>query len=729
MSNNIGKNDIIIELQNEFDKEIKEIDKDKFQELLAKWEKLYHNTNLGLEDYTNRQENSEKNLAKFLLYYPDSNKFFGSAKPTGNNYKTMLYANKNGTYSILEKNKEATQEQAENYYKKYIYPLFEKADNVKSYEDFKNLEIDKNYENHKHNMMLRKIVVINSLLKQNEGSDLYCNLIPLYSEECLKNICDYLSITCDRSLVEPMKEIADWCFGNLKIEKNPISIVVLGHVLYNKHSGDRVVYLPYDSKKSGKIKVNNNVCEYTTGNNPKDLMENDKFVYVADKQASIVYQGVITDVNKQKEDVYNVVVKLKKESKEISSFQKILNVGNSRTEQNIYKIKCYKELESYFDNLGKDINMQDDCVVLTERESNNKLQTEMMSVNPTAYNKIFYGVPGCGKSYHIEHDVLGEIFNDKDYIENKTKYSHNVFRTIFYQDYSHADFVGQYMPKRVNGQVEYVFVPKVFTKALERAYQKPEEPVVLIIEEINRGDAASIFGDIFQLLDRNNGGRSEYEIDCDEIVDYLSNVKNRNETITNIVGENEKEGTNKIYIPSNLYLLATMNTCDQNVFALDTAFKRRWNMKEIPNEFKEEYKIKDKRVPCNFDGKYITWEKFVKVVNEQIVDSSDEFFGDDRQIGCFFVDDTCLLLKDETANESKSRNFAYKVISYLWNDVAKLNRNKWFVDDVKTLHDAIAKFVDNKDVFSSVLKTELLKDESQSNTSQAEADENESTEE
>ncbi len=345
-----------------------------------------------------------------------------------------------------------------------------------------------------------------------------------------------------------------------------------------------------------------------------------------------------------------------------------------------------------------------------------KRQNDKLASNSTphtgAYNKIFYGVPGCGKSWHIENKVLSEIFGDKDYVNNKSNYSPNVFRTIFYQDYSHTDFVGQYMPKRINGQVEYTFVPKVFTKALKRAYQHPEEPVVLIIEEINRGDAASIFGDIFQLLDRDRSGKSEYEIDCDEIVDYLRGVENKNKTKTNIVGENEAEGKNKIYIASNLYLLATMNTCDQNVFALDTAFKRRWNMEEIPNEFKG-HKIKDMLVPYDFGGKYITWENFVETVNAQITDKSDEFFGDDRQIGCFFVDDTCLL---DNANDpefkEKCENFAYKVISYLWNDVAKINRPAWFNDEIKTLHNALTVFTgenkDFKDLFNSELKNNLI---------------------
>lgn len=350
-------------------------------------------------------------------------------------------------------------------------------------------------------------------------------------------------------------------------------------------------------------------------------------------------------------------------------------------------------------------------VVSISQTNNEKGTSNNKTHFPVAYNKIFYGVPGCGKSYHIEHIVLDEIFQNCN--DKKDK---NIFRTIFYQDYSHADFVGQYMPKRINGQVEYTFVPKVFTKALEKAYQCPDEPVVLIIEEINRGDAASIFGDIFQLLDRNSDGESEYKIDCDEIVDYLNEKRKKkayksSENISQIID------TGKIYLPKNLYLLATMNTCDQNVFALDTAFKRRWRMEEIPNEFNN-HELKDKFVPYDFGAdEYITWEDFVKVVNKQIVDCSDEFFGDDRQIGCFFVDDTCLLDDPPVKDEDKSRNFAYKVISYLWNDVAKINRTKWFKENIKTLHDVIDGFKRNDEIFNDDLKQALRNNNQQTSDS------------
>lgn len=158
-------------------------------------------------------------------------------------------------------------------------------------------------------------------------------------------------------------------------------------------------------------------------------------------------------------------------------------------------------------------------------------------------------------------------------------------------------------------------------------------------------------------------------------------------------------------------------------------------MEEIPNEFNN-HELKDKFVPYDFgDDEYITWEDFVKVVNKQIVDCSDEFFGDDRQIGCFFVDDTCLLDDLSVKDEDKSRNFAYKVISYLWNDVAKINRTKWFKENIKTLHDVIDGFKRNDEIFNDDLKQALRNNNQQTSDSTDtgktinEAEENEGTDE
>lgn len=184
------------------------------------------------------------------------------------------------------------------------------------------------------------------------------------------------------------------------------------------------------------------------------------------------------------------------------------------------------------------------------------------------YNKIYYGIPGCGKSYHIENTVLDGV--DKE---------NNVFRTTFYLDYSNSDFIGQIYPVVDGDKVKYEPIPGPFTKALERALTNKDEMIYLVVEEINRGNAAAIFGDTFQLLDRlkeNKNGRvigdSEYPISNAFIEDYL-----RKQGVEFVPGN--------IYIPHNLTLLATMNTSDQNVFPLDTAFKRRWNREKVTSDW------------------------------------------------------------------------------------------------------------------------------------------------
>ena len=220
-------------------------------------------------------------------------------------------------------------------------------------------------------------------------------------------------------------------------------------------------------------------------------------------------------------------------------------------------------------------------------------------------NKIFYGTPGCGKSYYVENTVLSQEGINKNF----------VYRTTFYQDYTNTDFVGQIRPKINNqGNVTYEFNPGPFTLALKNAFENPNENVALIIEELNRGNVPNIFGDIFQLLDRQKNGTSRYRITNVNIQDYLKN----------------KSSYKKDYIeiPKNLFIFATMNTSDQNVFTLDTAFKRRWKFKKIDNIFLKEDKIGNKYVP---GLKNINWEKFVKTINKHIIKHATSLSAENKQ--------------------------------------------------------------------------------------------------
>lgn len=298
-------------------------------------------------------------------------------------------------------------------------------------------------------------------------------------------------------------------------------------------------------------------------------------------------------------------------------------------------------------------------------------------INGNAINKIYFGIPGCGKSYHIAHKVLAGYEKE------------NIIRTTFYQDYSNTDFVGQILPKisrDENGKdiVEYIFNPGPFTLALIQAISNPTKKVALVVEEINRGNAPAIFGDIFQLLDRDENSVSEYGIVNVSIIDYLNDYE------FTVNGKKVKYHFDEIKIPGNLDILATMNTSDQNVYTLDTAFTRRWSKERIPNEFNG-HAIKDMLVPRM---NTCTWGKFVEVVNNHIKDNLESLqVNEDKQVGAFFVKERDLLAKEEGPTDAKVKAFAYKVLEYLWDDVSKLDHSIIFNPSYKTFEGLVDGFV------------------------------------
>lgn len=279
-------------------------------------------------------------------------------------------------------------------------------------------------------------------------------------------------------------------------------------------------------------------------------------------------------------------------------------------------------------------------------------------------NLIVYGTPGCGKSHYVEHILL------KDYPKE------NYIRTTFFQDYTNTDFVGQILPKVEGEKVTYEFNPGPFTLALELAIKKPNERVALVIEELNRGSSASIFGDIFQLLDRKEGV-SEYAISNANIINYLK------EQFKGVYS------FDSIKLPGNLSIFATMNTSDQNVFTLDTAFKRRWKFKKLLNKFEADHKFKDMFIP----GADITWQNFVNGINKYILDSSNGLNSEDKQLGVYFVDEKGMRKETLDASDPKAiEDFAYKVLEYLWDDVAKFDRSSWFDKEIKSLDQLVEEY-------------------------------------
>ena len=278
-------------------------------------------------------------------------------------------------------------------------------------------------------------------------------------------------------------------------------------------------------------------------------------------------------------------------------------------------------------------------------------------------NQIFYGAPGCGKSYKIEK-ILQK--NNVEYV-----------RILFHPEYCYTDFVGQFQPKVVennngNTEITYEFIEGPFIKILKAALlEKSEKNYALVIDEINRGNAPAIFGDIFQLLDRKENGESEYSI--------------RNSMISEKIygkGNEDKD----IKLPSNLYIFATMNTSDQNVFTLDTAFKRRWYFEKISNRFSDTDNIETKKLAnTKIDQLNITWKEFQEKINSVMAEKLFIYGvdGEDKQLGKYFVTKSDL---------SDRKKFAYKVLMYLWEDAVKVDRNILF-NNYKTLDELIDAFI------------------------------------
>ena len=293
--------------------------------------------------------------------------------------------------------------------------------------------------------------------------------------------------------------------------------------------------------------------------------------------------------------------------------------------------------------------------------------------------QIYYGAPGTGKSKTIKDLTFGE----------------SVIRTTFHPDSDYASFVGTYKPiteevtlrdcygKKVideetnevvkEERIAYKFIPQAFLEAYVEAWKKlgSSKKQYLIIEEINRGNCAQIFGDLFQLLDRNEYGFSDYPIVADkDMQKYLEKefagweITNKDE-INQLYGEANMVNLimkgERLVLPSNLYIWATMNTSDQSLFPIDSAFKRRWDWKYVPIR---EGRDKETNAPLNWyintGDKQYNWWSFISKVNELIGSLTNS---EDKKLGYFFCK-----AKD---GEIDADLFVSKVIFYLWNDVFK----------------------------------------------------------
>lgn len=290
------------------------------------------------------------------------------------------------------------------------------------------------------------------------------------------------------------------------------------------------------------------------------------------------------------------------------------------------------ETSSYIASIAYYLSLSEDLYNLLT-VTNDTVQSKDKS------NIIYFGAPGTGKSHKVEEKL-------------KTVDSHFFERITFHPEFDNASFVGGYKPitENVDGkdEIKYKFIPQAFTNIYERAWNDLDNQYYLAIEEINRGNCAEIFGDIFQLLDRN----SNYSVSpSSELKEYLNKV------IIN------KDGiSNGLKLPPNLSILATMNTSDQSLFPMDSAFKRRWDWEYIPicydditeNESFGYYVYIE-------DTTFFKWIDFIKNVNAVI--KTNPNLGMDKCIGNYFI--------KSDSKEITLKEFVNKAIFYLWNDVFK----------------------------------------------------------
>lgn len=422
---------------------------------------------------------------------------------------------------------------------------------------------------------------------------------------------------------------------------------------------------------AGIVASDSNTTELTKGVGLNTSISNNDFnVVFADK-----YNIDIIDKDKLKESsVEDLGIKLKEmydadgKNKNSAILTFGIKYGNIIRKNEIKSpdiVKASGISEKYSTEVDKALRIYDSLFKREYKIGFKHLQT-------IGYNKIYYGIPGCGKSHHIQYNVLKNVDKNKC-----------VVRTTFYPDYTNSDFIGQIRPVvKQDKSVEYDPVPGPFTKILEKAYQDPYETYYLVIEELNRGNAAAIFGDTFQLLDRlerpNDGrfpGDSEYPISNEFIEDYFTK-----HNVTFIPG--------KIFIPHNLIILATMNTSDQNVFTLDTAFKRRWDRERVISDWDDvNNDIKDLLVP----GTNITWKNFAEKVNYRITtyDKEGGVSFEDKQLGAYFATKDMLVCPgdDDNTKKRKKEKFMNNVIDYLFNDVVTFNPEKLFGNN--TSYDAL----------------------------------------
>lgn len=338
-------------------------------------------------------------------------------------------------------------------------------------------------------------------------------------------------------------------------------------------------------------------------------------------------------------------------------------------------LKSNRGLKSALDRYGEflsEINEKNIQEEVFETNYITKLNTKYY------HNRILFGAPGTGKSYTLNMERI-DLLKDGGGFE----------RVTFHPDYSYAHFVGTYKPvSNENGEISYEYVPgpfmRTYVAALKSAKTDNPKPYLLIIEEINRANVAGVFGDVFQLLDRNSENISEYPIQTSEDM--------RKYLVKELGGDSALY--TEIKIPDNMFIWATMNSADQGVYPMDTAFKRRWNFTYLGINDNEEG-ILEREVSLG-RGEYartVKWNELRKAINIELLEECK--VNEDKLLGPYFAAKNCL-----ENNEKFVEVFKNKIIMYLFDDAAKHKRSTIFSGcDTNNIYSEICKEFDEKGIY------------------------------
>lgn len=447
----------------------------------------------------------------------------------------------------------------------------------------------------------------------------------------------------------------------------------------------------------GSYNLDNSFCKYVEKENilvedpnlDYPRKEEDGNAYVLNEEYSFeLGEGVLWLIGKEYSRRNNKFISSHNDNGKIQVYRKVYNkmgpdyewfvkLYDRSIEGNVFVIDIDENLKKFT------VDMRFDAI----EENSNPIEHTPTIVDEINFphNRIVFGAPGTGKSYKLNQDK--KIFGDR------------YERVTFHPNYSYSQFVGTYKPVPItyedeNGkerkEITYKYVPGPFMRAYVESMNS-DEPYLLLIEEINRANVTSVFGDVFQLLDREKGV-SEYPIETTEDMrDYLEEHVTR-----------EDFDPDRMEIPKNMYIWASMNSADQGVFPMDTAFKRRWEFEYIGINDNNE-KIKDIIVKVGEDEHPIKWDDLRTAINNKL--SNDYKINEDKLLGPYFLSKDMVateiyewksepVVKD---NDKFLKAFKSKVLMYLFEDVAKQYGSRLFAGcDDSTKYSSICKEFDKK---------------------------------